>query len=366
MLPRGVVLRLVVNQHQESAEPAHVAVQPVDLLGHGVGGADQPQVVRHVLDGDGLVGHLVVVLEDLHQVELTEQRQQVVVPNAPQHAVQRQVAGFLVGVRDIHVPNQAPVGARRCPAGALRPLLDGFPVAAAIIVVQGQAHGDEAALAGDHQRGRLVADGRHSDRRMRLLVGAQEELQGAVHGLRNVHVPVLALVLERPVVLPDLQDDVQGFARHVPVFAVVAIDVEQRPVAGQAAGAHAEQEAPLGDVVEVCHSVRQLGGMVERQQVRAGAQLDALRLHQRLGDQQVGRRNGLPGRGEMFSDPGFVKAQLVAQGQVFQVPLVGVVDVPFRRMRRHHKQSVLHGSSLNRLRPATTPASDPVGCRTIA
>ena len=141
------------------------------------------------------------------------------------------------------------------------------------------------------------------------------------------------------------------FPGHVPVLAVVAVDVKQRPVAGKAAGAHAEQEATLGDVVEVGNAMGQFGGMVEGQQVGSRAQLDALGLHQRLGDQQVWRRNGLPGRGEVLADPGFVEAQFVAERQVIQVPLVGVVDVTFRRMRRHHEQSVLHGSSLEQGAP---------------
>ena len=45
----------------------------------------------------------------------------------------------------------------------------------------------------------------------------------------------------------------------------------------------------------------------------------------------------------MLANPGFVKAQAVAEREVLQIPLVGIVDVPFRRMGRHHKQSVLHG-----------------------
>ena len=233
-------------------------------------------------------------------------------PDAAQHAVECQVAGLLVSVSDVHIADQTPVGAGGCAAGAGGALFDGFPVAATVVGVEGQAHGDEAALAGDHQSGGFVANRRHAYGRVRLLVGPQEEFQGAVHGLRNAHVPVLAFVLERPVVRPDLQYDVQGLAGHVPVLAVVAVHVEQRPVGGQPAGSHAEQEAALGDVVQVGHAVSQLRRMVEGQQVGAGSQLDALGLHQRLGDQQVGRGNGLPWRGEVLADPRLVKAQFVA------------------------------------------------------
>src|SRR5215475_1002022 len=47
----------------------------------------------------------------------------------------------------------------------------------------------------------------------------------------------------------------------------------------------------------------------------------------------------------MLPDPGLVISQGVAQGQVVQVPLMRVVNVPLRWVGWHHKESVLHGSS---------------------
>src|SRR5262249_52326749 len=89
----------------------------------------------------------------------------------------------------------------------------------------------------------------------------------------------------------------------------------------------------------------QLRRVVVGQQVHTRAELDAFGAQQGLSDHQVGCRDRLPGGGEMLPDPGLVIPQGVAQGQVVEIPLMRVVDVPLRWMGWHHKESVLHGSS---------------------
>ena len=82
--------------------------------------------------------------------------------------------------------------------------------------------------------------------------------------------------------------------------------------------------------------------MMVGQQMGAGRELDALGAHQRLGNQDVGRGIGFPGRGEVLTYPGFGKAQTVAQGDVFQIPFKTFAQIALRRMGRHHEYSDFH------------------------
>ena len=69
---------------------------------------------------------------------------------------------------------------------------------------------------------------------------------------------------------------------------------------------------------------------------------DLPRLHQRLGDQQVGRGVRLPRGGVMLADPGFGKAQFVGPAQRIQVPAVAIIKAALGGVRRHREQTVLH------------------------
>src|SRR5262245_66214404 len=79
-----------------------------------------------------------------------------------------------------------------------------------------------------------------------------------------------------------------------------------------------------------------------RHEESAGAEAHAARLHQRLGDEEVGRRMGLPRRGVMLADPRLAEAELVCPPQLLQVPLMTVEEAALRWMRRHREQSVVH------------------------
>ena len=62
---------------------------------------------------------------------------------------------------------------------------------------------------------------------------------------------------------------------------------------------------------------------------------------------QVGGGDGLLWRRDMLSNPSFVISQTVSQLQIVQVTLVGIIDIPPRRMRWHHKQAKFHGFLFN-------------------
>ena len=81
---------------------------------------------------------------------------------------------------------------------------------------------------------------------------------------------------------------------------------------------------------------------MERQQVRAGTELDVLGTHQRLGYQQVGRRHGFPGSGEVLADPRLAQAVPIGHLKAVKVPLVRIPGGALRRVRRHEEQSELH------------------------
>ena len=182
-----------------------------------------------------------------------------------------------------------------------------------------------------------------ADRRVRRLQGLQVRLEEAEHRVRLVDLPELALVVEGRVLRPQAEDDLQRLARHVAVGAGHAVDVEHRPVARQAAGGDAEIEPPLRQVVEHGDAVRQLRRVVVGQEEAAGAEADALRLQERLGDQQVGRRVRLPGRGVVLADPGFGVAELVEPAEGLQVEVVPFLQAALRRVRGHGEVAEFHG-----------------------
>ena len=132
------------------------------------------------------------------------------------------------------------------------------------------------------------------------------------HRLYAVHVPVFAAILKRLVAGPHLENDVERLARHAAVLAVHAVDIELRPVARQTAGAHAEHEATLGNVIHEGDATGKFRRVVIGQQMCTGREFDALGAQQRLRDENVGRRVRLPWCGEMFAYPGFGKAQAIA------------------------------------------------------
>ena len=141
-----------------------------------------------------------------------------------------------------------------------------------------------------------------ADRRMRRLERLDMRLERPEHRLRPRDVPELALVVERLVLRPQAQDDVERLPRHVAVDAGHAVDVEHRPVARQAARGDAEIEPALRQMVEHGDAVGELGGVVVRQQEAAGAEAQPLRLHATPA-RSGGRAPGCGSQGAVWCSP---------------------------------------------------------------
>ncbi len=154
--------------------------------------------------------------------------------------------------------------------------------------VKVEAHRQKAVLPRELQGIRALADAGDPDWRVWLLVRPDMRAQAFQHQVGLCHLPVFARVVERLLLRPQFQNDVERLARHLAVLPGIAVDIEHRPVARQAAGGNAKIEPPLSHVIEHGDPVRQLGRMVVGQQEAAGGKPDVLRLHQRLRDQQIG------------------------------------------------------------------------------
>ena len=110
-------------------------------------------------------------------------------------------------------------------------LFDSVPVAADIDGIESKAHGDVSALADNLQRLGVGACARYADGRMGLLEGAEEGPQagvGVVFRVGDVDVPELAFVVEGAIdVVPDAEDDFEGFAGAGVVLAFLEIHIEK-------------------------------------------------------------------------------------------------------------------------------------------
>src|SRR5262252_5422022 len=99
-------------------------------------------------------------------------------------------------------------------------------------------------------------------------------------------------------------------------------------------------------MVEHRHAIGELRGMVIRHEEAARTDAHPLGLEERLRHEEIGRGMRFPGRGVMLPDPRLAEAQLVGPAELLQVPLVPVVELALRRMRRHGEESVVHGALL--------------------
>src|SRR3984893_3851224 len=177
---------------------------------------------------------------------------------------------------------------------------------------------------------------------MRLLKGLQMMPQRTEHRTGHVDLPEFAVVFEAAVALPDLEHDIERLARHVASLALDAVDAEELPVARQAAGADSEHVAALRQMVHEGDAAGEFGRMMVRQQMSAGGEFDLLGLHQRLRDQEVRRRIGLPWRGEMFTDPRLAVADAVGRAQHLEVPFLPCLEIALGWMGRYQKESEVH------------------------
>ena len=113
-------------------------------------------------------------------------------------------------------------------------------------------------------------------------------------------------------------------------------------VAGQRAGADAEQDAAVGHVVQLHHAVGHHQRMVVRQAHHAGAQLDAVGALGGGSDEHLGRRDDLPAGAVVLADPGFVETQLVEPLDQFEIAFHGQRGVFANAVERTEKDAKLH------------------------
>ena len=209
------------------------------------------------------------------------------------------------------------------------------------------AHRNPAALAGQQQRVRLGRDARHGDRRVRLLVGLQVHSQPNVRVRLRHHVaPMAVLAQARLGVVPEPQHLVQSVARHAAVLAGLGLELEHLEVARESARSHSPHEAAFGHVIELGYAVRDHERVVIGHAGDAGAELYPLGAGQHVGDQQVGRGDVLPLRGEMLAYPSLVKAKPVERNELLYVGIERLRDVRSRRVQRHREETQFHTSRL--------------------
>ncbi len=99
---------------------------------------------------------------------------------------------------------------------------------------------------------------------------------------------------------------------------------------------------PSRQVIEHGEPVREVHGIVQREQRDAGAETDALRQHQRLRDEQVGRGRVLPALGQVLADPRLGEPELIREHDLIDVAPVRVGERAVRRVQRHHEQAESH------------------------
>ena len=133
--------------------------------------------------------------------------------------------------------------------------------------------------------------------------------------------------------LPDGQDHIDGFCKHL--VAVLVQDAQRFGIRGQCTRADAEDETPLGQVVEHGRLRRQKRGMRVRQIGSAAAQLDGFGFRDQGGQKQqaVGHVFGLVG--QMLAHKRIVKTELVGQDDGLPIFVQSFGGVPFKGMQGH-------------------------------
>ena len=123
---------------------------------------------------------------------------------------------------------------------------------------------------------------------------------------------------------------------------------EQREIRRDTAASDAPLEPAARHVIEHGEPVREVDGIVEREQRHARPEPDLLRQRQRLGEEQIGRRRVLPALGQVLAHPDLAEAELIGQHDLGDVALVAVGERAMRRVERHHEQAELHVRLLGR------------------
>ena len=95
-------------------------------------------------------------------------------------------------------------------------------------------------------------------------------------------------------------------------------------------------------MIEIGNALSQLRGMVIGQQKSPRGQFDLTGFINRLGDQQIRRRAGFPGRGVVLANPDFVIAHLVEETDIVEIVPMTVENTAMRWIAGHHKSAGFH------------------------
>ena len=158
-----------------------------------------------------------------------------------------------------------------------------------------------ALAAGDLHGARIRRRRRDGDRRPRLLVGLRQpaEIQCRVDRVLDAGGPIGAAEIIGRVARPDALDHLDRFDQHPAALARRRRNVHHLDVGRRRAGADAENEAALAQVIEL----RRLGGdhrrMMQRRVDDAGAEDQPLGARQQARGEHQRRRIGL-GRGRVM------------------------------------------------------------------
>ena len=221
---------------------------------------------------------------------------------------------LVLGLGDVHRPDQPPGGAVHARAVLARQILGDGPVGGQRVeaAVGGGADREqaEAMLAGGAGAGR-----RHLARHRNLHAGARI---GAHLQPRLVQLEPVAVVGDF-LAAQQRHQHVQRLVHHVALLG--DRDAHHVGVRRERAGADPKHRPPAGHVVELVDPVGQHERVVVGQGRDPGAQPDVLGALGRRGDEHLGAGDQLIGRRVVLADPGLVIAELVQPLDQLQVAL---------------------------------------------
>ena len=145
-----------------------------------------------------------------------------------------------------------------------------------------------------------------------------------------------------PWIVPDIQHRVDRVDGDLALNAGARVDADDLEVAWKAARADTPQEPALSQLVEHGDAVGQVKRVVVGQTTHTRTKLDRAGALQRGADEDVRGGDVLPFGGEVFADPGLVKAEPIEVFDLGEVCLERASDVGARRMHRHHEVPELH------------------------
>src|SRR5437016_3946830 len=125
-------------------------------------------------------------------------------------------------------------------------------------------------------------------------------------------------------------------------MGALLVDLVEDAIARCGTDADSPQEAAFSHDVDLGDTGSQSHRIVVRDATDARAHFDLAGAFQRLGDDQLGDGDVLPGRGRVLADPGLLEAELVGQNEHVQVFVKGLRVSSMGWVAWHCEQSKLH------------------------